>query len=85
MSWCALEAVAREAPEQALRRWEEAKQAAREEVRNGHRAARALEGYGGPCGGRAQLLAVRAELAGPGGRATSRSSSSSTSWPSSRC
>ena len=64
VSWCALDAVARDAPERALSRWEEIKQEAREEVRSGHRAARALEGYGGPCWGRAQFLAVRAELAG---------------------
>jgi hypothetical protein len=64
VTWWALEAVARDAPEQALGRWEEVKQAAREELRSGHRAARALEGYGGSCWGRAQFLAVRAELAG---------------------
>src|SRR5215469_5501042 len=64
VNWCALEAVARDSPEKALHRWEEIKQAAREEVRDGHRAARALEGYGGSCWGRAQFLALHAELAG---------------------
>src|SRR5262245_39800749 len=38
------------------------KQAARREVRSGHRACEALEGYVTPCWGRAQFLAVRAEL-----------------------
>jgi hypothetical protein len=62
VNWFDLDSVAQEDPEKALARWEEVKQAARQEVRSGHRAARALEGYGGGCWPRAGFLAVRAEL-----------------------
>jgi hypothetical protein len=62
VSWFDLDSVAQEDPEKALARWEEVKQAARQEVRSGHRAALALEGYGGGCWPRAGFLAVRAEL-----------------------
>jgi hypothetical protein len=62
VTWSDLEAVAEEDPAQALRRWEEVKRAAREEIRNGHRAARAIED-GEDLWGRARFLALRAELA----------------------
>jgi hypothetical protein len=61
VSWSGLEAVAGQDPAQALRRWEEVKQAARAEIRNGHRAASAIEDGGDPWE-RARFLAVRAEL-----------------------
>jgi hypothetical protein len=63
VSWFDLETIAEQDPAQALRRWEEVKQAAREEVRNGHRAARAIEDGGGGPWERALFSAVRAELA----------------------
>ncbi len=67
MSWFDLDTVARHDPEEARERWEQVKRAARLEVRDGHRAARALEGSdvrsGRGCWERARFLAVRAELA----------------------
>jgi hypothetical protein len=63
VSWRDLDCIAERDPERALQRWEEIKQAAREEVRSGHRAARALEVYDAPAWQRVQFLAVRAELA----------------------
>ena len=45
----------------ALRRWEEIKQAARDEIRSGYRASRAVEDGGGPWE-RARFAAVRTEL-----------------------
>src|SRR5262245_26846660 len=63
VSWLDLGSLEQQDPAKALARWEEVKQAARQEVRSGHRSARALEGYGGDCWGRAGFLAVRAELA----------------------
>jgi hypothetical protein len=62
VSWFDLESIAQRDPELAFRRWQEVKQAAREEVRNGYRAARALEGYDAHAWTRARFLAVRAEL-----------------------
>ena len=62
VSWFALDGIAQRDPEAARRRWEEVKEAARGELRSGHRSARALEGYDGSCWQRAQFLAVRAEL-----------------------
>ena len=62
IDWCHLEALAETDPAEALRRWEAIKEAARSELRTGHRAARALEPGGGSCWGRAAFLAVRAEL-----------------------
>ncbi len=60
--WRDISLIAQRDPDLALRRWEQVKEAARKEVRSGHRAAAALEGYFGSCWGRAQFLAVRAEL-----------------------
>jgi hypothetical protein len=62
VQWFDLEALARRDPALALRRWEEVRQAARQELRSGHRAARALEGCESSCWQRAQFLALRAEL-----------------------
>src|SRR5262245_11192334 len=44
VSWRELERLADRDPGLALQKWEEVKQAAREEVRSGHRAAEALGG-----------------------------------------
>jgi hypothetical protein len=62
VSWDDLGGIARVDPEKALARWEEVKDAACGELRAGHRAARALEGYESHCWDRAQFLAVRSEL-----------------------
>jgi hypothetical protein len=63
VSWDDLRRLAARDPALALRRWEEVKEAAREEVRSGHRAARPLEVGESSAQGRARFLAVRAELA----------------------
>src|SRR5262249_31573250 len=58
VTWIDLNILGKSDPALALRRWEEVKQEARAELRSGHRAARALEGYGGySCWPRAQFLA----------------------------
>jgi hypothetical protein len=62
LTWFDLGAVSHHDPEKALAKWEEIKRAARQEVRNGHRAARSLEVGSGSCWERATFLAVRAEL-----------------------
>src|SRR5262249_37421342 len=78
VSWLDIDAIARTDPQKALARWDEIKEAARGEVRAGHRAARALEGYDSDCWRRARFLAVRAELTeawrprNADGRATAR-------------
>jgi hypothetical protein len=61
--WSDLEAIARSDPDRALARWEEVKRAAMEELRTGHRAAHAVEGFGHQAWERAEFLALRAELA----------------------
>jgi hypothetical protein len=67
VSWFDLDALARHDPGKARERWQQVKRGARLEVRDGHRAARALEGpdarTGRGCWERARFLAVRAELA----------------------
>jgi hypothetical protein len=63
VSWLDLDAIARADPEKAWARWREIVEAARDEVRGGHRAARAIEGFDGTCWQRARFLALRAELA----------------------
>jgi hypothetical protein len=63
VSWIDLDILARHDPEKAQERWQHIKRAARLELRDGHRAARALEGHDGSCWERARFLAVRAELA----------------------
>jgi hypothetical protein len=62
VSWSALDLVGRADPQLALRRWEEIKQAARDELHSGHRAAKAMEGFGSDCWQRAQFLAIRKDL-----------------------
>src|SRR5437588_6260845 len=47
VSWFELENLLERDPERALRRWEEIKQAAREEAGSGHRGAKAVERWGG--------------------------------------
>jgi hypothetical protein len=60
--WADLEDLAAKAPERALLRWEEVKQAAREELQSGHRAASALEGYFPDAWECARFLAIRDDL-----------------------
>ena len=62
LSWQDLDSVAQSDPNRAQQRWEEIKQAAREERRSGHRFARVMEGPDNSCWGRAQMLALRTEL-----------------------
>jgi hypothetical protein len=62
VSWIGLEYVAQQDPGKAARRWEEVKGEALAELRSGHRAAKAMEGYGTHCWARAQFLAVRRDL-----------------------
>jgi hypothetical protein len=62
VSWGGLDALAQRDPALALRRWEEVKQAAREELHSGHRAGKVMEGHASHCWDRAQFLAVREEL-----------------------
>jgi hypothetical protein len=62
VTWEDLDALTGKDPAGALRRWEEVKRAAREEVRAGHRAARAIQGGDNALWERARFLAVRAEL-----------------------
>jgi hypothetical protein len=64
VGWLDLHALEKSDPALALRRWQEVQEAARAELRSGHRAARFLEWGDNSCWGRAQFLAVRAELAG---------------------
>ncbi len=62
VSWHGLGHLARNDPETASRRWEEVKAQALLELRSGHRAAKAMEGYGSNAWTRAQLLAVCRDL-----------------------
>jgi hypothetical protein len=61
VSWFDLDALARKDESLALERWQQIKKAARDEIRSGYRAARAVEDGEGPWE-RARFLAVRAEL-----------------------
>jgi hypothetical protein len=63
VSWHGLEHVARTDPEAAAGRWQEVQAEALAALRSGHRAAKAMEGYGSNAWARAQFLAVRRELA----------------------
>jgi hypothetical protein len=49
-------------PALSLRRWQDVQEEAQAELRSGHRAARTIESDAGGCWGRAQFLALRAEL-----------------------
>jgi len=62
LSWLDLEYLTERDPELALRRWEEVKQAASEELRIGHRAAQALEPVQSEPRKRAQFLALCQDL-----------------------
>jgi hypothetical protein len=62
VTWHGLEYVARHDPEAAAHRWQEVQSEALAELRSGHRAAKAMEGYGSRCWTRAQFLAVRRDL-----------------------
>jgi hypothetical protein len=63
VTWEDLEALNRHGPERALERWEEVRQAAREELRSGRLADAALQGRNNHPWRRAQFLAIRDELA----------------------
>jgi hypothetical protein len=63
MQWWELHYLAERDPKKALQRWEEVIQAARQEVRSGERAARAIEGPLSDAWTRARFLALHAELA----------------------
>jgi hypothetical protein len=63
VQWHDLNSLARRDPELARRRWEEIKQAARQELESGHRAAQALGSAVSGCWQTAQFLAVRNGLA----------------------
>jgi len=62
VGWHGLDYLARQDQEKAAQRWEEVKGQALLELRSGHRAAKAMEGYGSNCWTRAQFLAVRRDL-----------------------
>jgi hypothetical protein len=62
VSWHGLDHLARRDPQAAARRWEEVKAQALLELRSGHRAAKAMEGYGSNAWTRANFLAVRRDL-----------------------
>ena len=64
VSWLDLHQLGERDPEAALRRWQEVKQAALEELQSGHRAAQAVEvNTLGTCWQRVQFLALRDDLA----------------------
>lgn len=63
LSWWNLDTVAKHDPALAVRCWERIKQAARSELRSGHRAARAVDEYASTPWKRAEFLALRDELA----------------------
>jgi hypothetical protein len=63
LSWWNLDTVAKHDPALAMRCWERIKQAARLELRSGHRAARAVEEFSTSPWKRAEFLALRDELA----------------------
>jgi hypothetical protein len=61
--WFHLEALARTGPERAVELWQALEREALDELRSGHRAAKAAEGYGAEAWQRAQFLALRRDLA----------------------
>src|SRR5262249_26984530 len=61
--WFDLHMIARTDPDRAAARWEEIKRAALDDLRTGHRAARAVETVNDGAWHRAQFLALREELA----------------------
>jgi hypothetical protein len=62
LRWTDLEGLLERDPAKFHERWEEIKQAAREELRSGHRAAELVEVSGSTPWDRARFLAVRQEL-----------------------
>jgi hypothetical protein len=62
LSWCHMDALAKRDPALVVRCWERLKQAARAELRSGHRAAKAVEEYASTPWKRAEFLAFREEL-----------------------
>ena len=62
LRWYDIEHVAGRSPEKALELWEQVKQAAREELRSGHRMAQAIVVGDDRCWPRARFLALREEL-----------------------
>jgi hypothetical protein len=62
VTWWQLEDLARSNPDLAVRRWQEIKAEALEELRSGHRAGAATEGYRSTPMQRARFLAIRDEL-----------------------
>ena len=63
LTWCDLNHLAETDPALALKRWAEIKEAARDELQSGHRAAVAVDAARHSPWSRAQFLAVRDELA----------------------
>jgi hypothetical protein len=63
VGWSGLEALTRKDPELMLRRWEQIKREALDELQSGNRAARVLEGFCSEAWQRAQFLALREDLA----------------------
>lgn len=61
VNWLELDALAQKDEGLALERWQQIKEAARNEIRSGFRASRSVEDAGGPFE-RARFLAVRGEL-----------------------
>jgi hypothetical protein len=62
LHWCDLDTLEQHQPGLGTKRWEEVKDAACGELRNGYRAARVLEAWQGHCWDRARFLAIRSEL-----------------------
>jgi hypothetical protein len=62
VSWIDLRDLSKIDPALALRRWEEMREAARAELRGGHRAATAIDGMDRGAWARARFLALRDEL-----------------------
>jgi hypothetical protein len=60
-SWLELNRLMRIEPEQGMARWDEIKQAARDELQTGHRAAGAVD-WDGSAWTRAQFIAIRESL-----------------------
>jgi hypothetical protein len=65
----------------AVARWEEVKQAARDEVRSGHRGAKVVERGGGPCGRRPSSWPSGRTCWTAGSPATASSGSCWRRWP----
>jgi hypothetical protein len=63
VGWADLEYVARSDPEAAARQWQEVVAEALDELRSGHRPAKAVEPPGTLCWERASFLAARRDLA----------------------